>query len=54
MKRYRIAVDIVGTFVDAVQFNMTDGKETSVTVVHSDQLVEVDSFGNLLVKRSAR
>jgi N-methylhydantoinase A/oxoprolinase/acetone carboxylase beta subunit len=29
-------------------------EETSVTVVHSDQLVEVDSFGNLLVKRSAR
>jgi N-methylhydantoinase A len=29
-------------------------EETSVTVVHSDQFVEVDSFGSLLVKRSAR
>jgi N-methylhydantoinase A/oxoprolinase/acetone carboxylase beta subunit len=54
MKRYRVAVDIGGTFVDAVQLNMTSGKETSVTVVHSDQFVEVDSFGSLLVKRSAR
>ena len=29
-------------------------EETSVTVVHSDQFADVDSFGNLLVKRSAR
>ena len=54
MKRYRVAVDIGGTCVDTVPFNMTGGKETSVTVVHSDQFLDVDSFGNLLVKRSAR